>query len=130
MEDDEKWTGCECEYCSNEGDVEHCWALQRISELKKEIEKIKSGGKLEIDFNQLRLDTAKNLNDVISMLNSSIVIDEDMDRVVVPVNEIARHINSLRANIGTLLCIYETDNPDIDNVSEKIKIKEFPFLER
>lgn len=83
---------------------------------------------MEIDFNQLRLNTAKNLNDVISMLNSSIVVDEDMDRVVV--HEIARHINSLRTNISTLLCIYETDNPDIDNISEKIKIKEFPFLER
>lgn len=43
----DEWDGCECEYCSLQGEPEECWALKRINELKKEIKELK-GGKMSI----------------------------------------------------------------------------------
>lgn len=128
MEDGDRWTGCECEYCSNEGDIEHCWALQRITELIKEIEKLKSERKeMKINFNQLRVNIVKDYNELINFLNNSIVVDEDT-KVVIPAQELIENVNKLKNNIGILCSVYEKDDPDVQDISNKVSLEEFTFM--
>ena len=74
---------------------------------------------MEIDFNDLRIQTAKNYNRLVNKLNRNIF--ENYPAVVeVDVDEIEDILQDLRTSIVTLCCCYLENNESVKSVVDKI----------
>lgn len=81
---------------------------------------------MQVDFNILRKNILKDYNRLIKSLNQAIVEYEDMDRVVIPVDDIKRALDNLRNNVITLGCLFEPNDPQCVRVlSEDDVVEEF-----
>lgn len=90
---------------------------------------------MEIDFNNLRLQTAYALDRVIKTLNAGIMPSDDWSShtmedgkikswsgdVLVNSEDLQKSIDELRQNIGILLCCFEPDNPEYRMLYDEVK---------
>jgi catabolite regulation protein CreA len=81
---------------------------------------------MEVDFNALRKKLIHDYNKLIESLNGAICTDIDMDRVVIPVQDISIILEKLRHDVITIGAL---NDPSIKNCScvltEDTEIKEF-----
>jgi len=81
---------------------------------------------VEVDFNVLRRKLIDDYNKVISALSGAICSDTDMDRVVIPVDDILMGLEKLRLDI---VMIGSINDPSIKDcsciVDENTEIKSF-----
>lgn len=81
---------------------------------------------MQINFNELRKKLILDYNQVINLLNGSICSDVDMDRVVIPVNDIALMLERLHLDIITIGIIHDPNIPDCQCIlNDDFKVKEF-----
>ena len=81
---------------------------------------------MQIDFNNLRRILVNDFNSLVENLNCGIVENTDYQRVVVPVREIERIIDSLRNDIVTIGCLYENNNKDCECIlTDDLKVSMF-----
>jgi hypothetical protein len=97
---------------------------------------------MTVNINNLRKQAAYKLDKVIRILNDGIMPEtaykyHDVDGeercfkgdILVSTDDLGECINSLRMLVFAMLCIYEENNPDFKDVSEKVEITEFNPLE-
>jgi hypothetical protein len=85
---------------------------------------------MEVDFNNLRMQTAFSLDRVIKILNSGILPETEyafhekkswQGDVLIDKEDIQKPLDELRNCIWTLLCCYEEDNPEYKCVYEEVE---------
>lgn len=72
---------------------------------------------MKIDFNGVRLHAVRAYSALVKELEMS--IDED-NRIVCGADDISDIMNDLRRTIGDIACSYLPDNPDIQDLTDKI----------
>jgi hypothetical protein len=81
---------------------------------------------MECDFNNLRKKLIKDYNNVIDSLNEAICTDVDMDRVVIPVQDLSLILERLRSDVIIIGAINDPAIKDCGCVlGEDIEVKEF-----
>jgi hypothetical protein len=81
---------------------------------------------MEIDFNILRKKLIKDYNHVISSLDSAICEDIDMDRVIIPVNDLKINLERLRIDIIAIGAICDPNIKDCACVLDSdTEVKQF-----
>lgn len=81
---------------------------------------------MEVDFNVLRRKLIDDYNNVISALSGAICSDTDMDRVVIPVDDILMGLEKLRLDIVMIGAINDPSIKDCSCiVNENTEIKSF-----
>lgn len=89
---------------------------------------------MTVDFNNLRKQTAYSLDRVIKILNAGILPEKEFanhtsegktkhweGNVLVDAEDLQRHIDDLRQNVGFLLCVFEKDNPDFRELFDEVE---------
>jgi hypothetical protein len=71
---------------------------------------------MKIDFNVVRKKALNSFNKLIKELNAGICTDVDYSRVIVPVQDIQRDIDSLRDALIAIACTYEENDQDFQCV--------------
>jgi hypothetical protein len=80
---------------------------------------------MEVDFNVLRKKLIRDYNEVLKALNGSICEDVDMNRIVIPVEDISSKLERLRHDIITIglisdpaikdcTCVIDTDTEIVE----------------
>ena len=81
---------------------------------------------MHVNFDTLRKRLITDYNRVIESLNRSLCSDDDMDRVVIPVNDIAVDLERLRLDLVTIGAL---EDPSIDDCScvltDGVEVKQF-----
>jgi len=81
---------------------------------------------MEVNFNILRKKLIKDYNHVITSLNNSICEDTDMERVVIPVNDLKFNIERLRIDIIAICAINDSNIKNCDCVLDSdTEVEEF-----
>lgn len=80
---------------------------------------------MNVDFNNLRKQTAYSYDRLTKKLNSGIANTEeyipDNDLLRVSVEDIQEDMDDLRRLIMSICCVYEKDNEDFKDVSDEIE---------
>lgn len=81
---------------------------------------------MKVDFNVLRKNIIKDYNHIVRSLNQAVVEDEDMNRVVIPVTDLKRTLDTLRNGLITLGCLFEPNDPECSCIlSDDTKVEQF-----
>lgn len=81
---------------------------------------------MHVNFNVLRKKLIHDYNNVMDSLNRSICSDIDMDRIVLPVNDISIDLERLRMDIITIGAIEDQSIEDCSSVlTDGIEVKQF-----
>lgn len=77
---------------------------------------------MQVNFNELRLKTIRDYNMLIKKLNGAICEDVDMDRVIIPVDDLTRVFDNMRENLILIASLYEPNDSDCSCISEPITV--------
>jgi len=81
---------------------------------------------MEVDFNLLRKKLIHDYNNVIESLNGAICTDVDMDRVIIPVQDISLNLERLRHDVITIGALNDPSIKDCECVIvDDVEVKEF-----
>jgi len=81
---------------------------------------------MHVDFNLLRKKLITDYNKIITSLNGSLCSDDDMDRVVIPVNDLALDLEKLRLDIITIGALHDPSIKDCSCIlTDDVEVKEF-----
>ena len=67
---------------------------------------------MKVNFNNLRRKLINDYSTLVKRMNASIVEDTDMNRVVIPTEDVRHILNNLRDGLVTLGCLYSENDPD------------------
>lgn len=73
---------------------------------------------MNVDFNNLRLQTAFALDNVIKTLNNGIMPENGT--ILIDVSDIEKDIKWLRSNVFTMLCVYEEGNENFKMMADEL----------
>ena len=89
---------------------------------------------MKVDFNNLRLQTAYALDNVIKTLNAGILpeinnvlIGDDTNEkwysgnVLINTDDLEKHIDHLRSCVYSLICCYEENNPEYKMLADELE---------
>lgn len=77
---------------------------------------------MKINFNNVRKSALRSYTDLVKVLNKSLCTDVDYTRVVVPVQDIQRYLDSLRESLIAIGCTYNENDPDFKDIIEDQEI--------
>jgi len=81
---------------------------------------------VEINFNEFRKKIIREYNNIVKKLNNSICEDTDMDRVIIPVEDLRRNIDNFRNYLIILGCLQEEGKSDCQCIlSDTFKVDLF-----
>ena len=81
---------------------------------------------MEVDFNVLRRKLIDDYNKIVSTLSGAVCSDADMDRVVIPVDDILMDLESLRLDTIMIGSVHDPSIKDCSCiVDENTEIKSF-----
>lgn len=81
---------------------------------------------MNVNFDIIRKKLIKDYNDTVSALNGSHCSDADMDRIVIPVEDLRLYIERLRLDIVTIGALYDHSIDDCSCViNSATEVKEF-----
>jgi hypothetical protein len=81
---------------------------------------------MKVDFNNVRTQTIRLFNELTKKLNQAICEDVDMNRVIIPVQDLQRTMDRLRDKIVTIGLCEDESNPEIKCVlTDDMEVLEF-----
>lgn len=76
---------------------------------------------MQVDFNNLRMQTAFSYDRLVRTLNRSIVDKDWNPSVSVDVDDIREDLDDLRRLIVSLCCVYQPDSEDFKSVIDEVQ---------
>jgi predicted polyphosphate/ATP-dependent NAD kinase len=81
---------------------------------------------MQIDFNNIRLKTLTDYNELVTILNRAICEDIDMNRVIIPVDDLHRILDKMKIDLIMIGCIKDDRIEDCKCiVIDDTNVKEF-----